>query len=47
MIPPGRETVKKLADMRGAAQETGVEIHIEDRMAHIETGGWALGGGGL
>ncbi len=35
----GRETVKKLADMRTAAAESGVEIQIDERMAKIETGG--------
>ncbi|KIZ02180.1 hypothetical protein MNEG_5775 [Monoraphidium neglectum] len=35
----GRETVKKLSDMRLAAQETGVEVHIDDRLARITTVG--------
>ncbi|KAI8463749.1 MAG: hypothetical protein J3K34DRAFT_526758 [Monoraphidium minutum] len=35
----GRETVKKLADMRLAAQETGVDVHIDDRLARIVTVG--------
>ncbi|KAI8470506.1 MAG: hypothetical protein J3K34DRAFT_521291 [Monoraphidium minutum] len=35
----GRETVKKLSDMRAAALETGVDISIDDRMARIETVG--------
>jgi hypothetical protein len=40
---PGRETVKKLSDMRVAAQESGVDMQIDERMARIETGGRADG----
>ena len=34
----GRETVKKLADMRAAAAEGNVDMAIDERMARIETG---------
>lgn len=44
----GRETIKKLADMRTAANDSGVDIQIDDRMAKIETGAVCVcaGGGG-
>jgi hypothetical protein len=34
----GRETIKKLADMRQAALDGGVDIQVDERMARIETG---------
>lgn len=43
----GRETVKKLGDMRAAAAESNVEMQIDDRMVRIETGARSKSSAGL